>query len=172
MAAETGMTDNPYGIQGMWEQSDYVGKGVFVILIVMSLVVVMINKWPTSARSKGRNEAEKNFWSGSMVRHRSQGQVNPFRDIAQDGLQAADHHRKSARAMSRAGSTYRESHIEGALTCRSRPAERHGRAARSARLRRSSGCSARSGASITRWLPSRSPARRLSTRWRARSARR
>ena len=37
MAAETGMTDNPYGIQALWTQSDYVGKGVFVILIFMSL---------------------------------------------------------------------------------------------------------------------------------------
>ena len=46
MAAETGITDNPYGIEALWTTSDYVGKGVFVILIVMSLWswLVMINK--------------------------------------------------------------------------------------------------------------------------------
>ena len=36
MADETGMTENPYGIEALWTQSDYVGKGVFVILIVIA----------------------------------------------------------------------------------------------------------------------------------------
>ena len=35
MAGETTVTDNPYGIEALWTTSDYVGKGVFVILIVM-----------------------------------------------------------------------------------------------------------------------------------------
>ena len=101
MAAETGITDNPYGIQGMWEQSDYVGKGVFVILIVMSLWswLVMINKW-LDQRSLRKNaaEAEKAFWSAGSMQEgiaKLKGKANPFRDIAQDGLQAVEHHRKS-----------------------------------------------------------------------------
>ena len=101
MAAETGMTDNPYGIEALWTTSDYVGKGVFVILIVMSLWswLVMINKWlDQRTLRKFATEAEKNFWSAGSVQDgvaKLKGKQNPFRDIAQDGLQAMDHHRKS-----------------------------------------------------------------------------
>ncbi|MDP9198111.1 MAG: MotA/TolQ/ExbB proton channel family protein [Pseudomonadota bacterium] len=101
MAAETGVTDNPYGISSMWAQSDYVGKGVFVILIVMSLWswLVMINKWlDQRSLRRAAAEAEKNFWSAGSVQEgigKLKGKLNPFRDIAQDGLQALEHHRKS-----------------------------------------------------------------------------
>jgi biopolymer transport protein ExbB len=101
MAAETGATDNPYGITALWTQSDYVGKGVFVILIVMSLWswLVMINKWlDQRSLRRAAAEAEKNFWSASSIQEgvaKLKGKQNPFRDIAQDGLQAVEHHRKS-----------------------------------------------------------------------------
>jgi len=102
MAGETAVTDNPYGIEALWTQSDYVGKGVFVILIVMSLWswLVMINKWLDQRMlRKVANEAEKGFWgAGSMNEGiaKLKGKVNPFRDIAQDGLSAVEHHRKGA----------------------------------------------------------------------------
>jgi biopolymer transport protein ExbB len=102
MAGETTVTDNPYGIEALWTQSDYVGKGVFVILITMSLWswLVMINKWLDQRMLRRvAAEAEKHFWSaGSMNEgvNKLKGKANPFRDIAQDGLQAVEHHRKSA----------------------------------------------------------------------------
>jgi biopolymer transport protein ExbB len=102
MAAETGMTENPYGIEALWTTSDYVGKGVFVILIVMSLWswLVMINKWLDQRMlKKVAAEAEKNFWSAGSMQEgvgKLKGKVNPFRDIATDGLQAIEHHRKTA----------------------------------------------------------------------------
>ena len=102
MAGETTVTDNPYGIEALWTQSDYVGKGVFVILIVMSLWswLVMINKWlDQRALRKVASEAEKQFWSAGSIQEgigKLKGKMNPFRDIAQDGVQAVDHHRKSA----------------------------------------------------------------------------
>ncbi len=104
MAAETGMTDNPYGIQALWTQSDYVGKGVFVILITMSIWswLVMINKWlDQRTLKKAASEAEKNFFSaGSMQEGISKlkGKINPFRDIAQDGLSAVEHHKRTSSA--------------------------------------------------------------------------
>ena len=102
MAAENGATDNPYGIEALWTQSDYVGKGVFVILIVMSLWswLVMINKWlDQRSLRKAAAEAEKNFWTAGSVQEgiaKLKGKANPFRDIAQDGLSAVEHHRRSA----------------------------------------------------------------------------
>jgi len=102
MAAETGMTENPYGIEALWTTSDYVGKGVFVILITMSLWswLVMINKWLDQRMlKKVAAEAEKSFWSAGSMQEgigKLKGKVNPFRDIATDGLQAIEHHRKTA----------------------------------------------------------------------------
>ena len=121
MAAETTMTDNPYGIQALWTQSDYVGKGVFVILITMSLWswLVMINKWlDQRALKKAAAEAEKHFFSAGSMQEgiaKLKGKMNPFRDIAQDGLQAADHHRKSTARDVSSGidfTTWVQSHIE------------------------------------------------------------
>ncbi len=102
MADGTTVTDNPYGIEALWTTSDYVGKGVFVILIVMSLWswLVMINKWLDQRMlRKVANEAEKGFWSAGSIQEgvgKLKGKVNPFRDIAQDGVQALEHHRRSA----------------------------------------------------------------------------
>jgi len=95
-------SDNPYGIAALWEQSDYVGKGVFVILGVMSLWSwwVMINKWlDQRSLRKIATEAEKNFWNSGSLQEgigKLKGKVNPFRDIAEDGIKAVEHHRKSA----------------------------------------------------------------------------
>jgi biopolymer transport protein ExbB len=102
MAGEATVTDNPYGIEALWTQSDYVGKGVFVILIVMSLWswLVMINKWLDQRMlRKVAAEAEKGFWSAGSIQEgigKLKGKINPFRDIAQDGMQAVEHHRRSA----------------------------------------------------------------------------
>jgi biopolymer transport protein ExbB len=103
MAGETtATTDNPYGIEALWTTSDYVGKGVFVILIVMSLWswLVMINKWLDQRMlRKVANEAEKGFWTAGTVNEgvaKLKGKANPFRDIAQDGISALEHHRKGA----------------------------------------------------------------------------
>jgi biopolymer transport protein ExbB len=95
-------SDNPYGITALWEQSDYVGKGVFVILGVMSLWSwwVMINKWlDQRSLRKIATEAEKNFWNSGSLQEgvgKLKGKVNPFRDIAEDGIKAVEHHRKNA----------------------------------------------------------------------------
>ncbi len=102
MAGETTVTDNPYGIEALWTTSDYVGKGVFVILIVMSLWswLVMINKWLDQRMlRKVAAEAEKGFWSAGSIQEgigKLKGKINPFRDIAQDGVQALEHHRRSS----------------------------------------------------------------------------
>ncbi len=107
MAGETLTTDNPYGIEALWTQSDYVGKGVFVILIVMSLWswLVMINKWlDQRVLRKVASEAESSFWSAGSIQEgvaKLKGKVNPFRDIAQDGLQAVEHHKRSASVTSK-----------------------------------------------------------------------
>jgi len=62
--------------------------------------LVMINKWLDQRMlRKVAVDAEKQFFgAGSMNEGigRLKGKINPFRDIAQDGMQAVEHHRKNA----------------------------------------------------------------------------
>jgi len=101
MAAETGMTDNPYGIQALWTQSDYVGKGVFVILIYMSLYswyTIFTKIWDQYALNKVVTEADKNFWNAASIQEgvaKLKGKDNAFREVAEAGLRAVEHHTKN-----------------------------------------------------------------------------
>ena len=46
MANETAVVDNPYGLQQLWVQGDFVAKGTMLILLIMSMMswYVMITK--------------------------------------------------------------------------------------------------------------------------------
>lgn len=101
MADATTM-DNPYGIGALWTQSDWVGKGVFVILAVMSLYswyVIITKALDQRALRKYALAAEKDFWGASNLQdglgRLKGGEDNPFRGIATDGLQSMEHHERN-----------------------------------------------------------------------------
>jgi len=114
------MSENPFGIQALWGQSDYIIKGIFIILGIMSLWSwwVMINKWlDQRTLKKVANEAEKTFWTSSSMQEgvgKLKGKFNPFRDIAEDGLRAIEHHKKSAGGMTGSidAADWIESHVK------------------------------------------------------------
>ena len=90
-----------YGITGLWAQSDAVGRGVFVILAVMSLVswYVMLTKWFDQRElKKNAVQADKDFWSASSLQDgiaRLKGEDNGFRALVKDGLQSMEHHERN-----------------------------------------------------------------------------
>jgi biopolymer transport protein ExbB len=64
MANETVQVDNPYGIQALWAQGDFVAKGVMVLLVLMSAYswFIIFTKWWEQRRLLGQSaEAEKNL---------------------------------------------------------------------------------------------------------------
>ncbi len=87
-----------YGIKGLWAQSDAVGKGVFVILAIMSLYswYVMLTKWFDQRElRKTAEQADKDFWSAPSLQDglaRLKGEDNGFRALVKDGLQSMEHH--------------------------------------------------------------------------------
>lgn len=102
MADAAGMTDNPYGISALWTQSDWVGKGVFVILAVMSLYswyVIITKALDQRALRKYALAAEKDFWAASNLQdglgRLKGGEDNPFRGLAADGVQSLEHHERN-----------------------------------------------------------------------------
>jgi biopolymer transport protein ExbB len=101
MADATTM-DNPYGISALWTQSDWVGKGVFVILAIMSLYswyVIITKALDQRALRKYALAAEKDFWGASNLQdglgRLKGGEDNPFRGLAADGLQSLEHHERN-----------------------------------------------------------------------------
>jgi biopolymer transport protein ExbB len=90
--------ENPYGLQQLWEQGDYVAKGTLVLLLIMSALSwwVMITKaWDQRRIKVQSKQAEREFWSAGSIKQAIdtlKGRNNAFRAIAEEGLRAAQHH--------------------------------------------------------------------------------
>ena len=100
--ADASVVDNPYGLAALWTTSGGVGKGVFVILGIMSLYswYVIITKFLDQvALKKHALAAEKDFWGASSLQdglsRLKGGDDNAFRGIAHDGLQSLEHHERN-----------------------------------------------------------------------------
>jgi len=98
MANETVQVDNPYGIQALWAQGDFVAKGVMVLLVIMSAYswFIIFTKWWEQRRLLGQAaEAEKNFWAADNIKTgvgKLTGKGNVFKAMASEAIDAAEHH--------------------------------------------------------------------------------
>jgi biopolymer transport protein ExbB len=98
MANETVQVDNPYGIQALWSQGDFVAKGVLVLLVLMSAYswFIIFTKWWEQRRLLGQaTEAEKNFWGADNIKTgvgKLTGKGNVFKMMAAEAIDAAEHH--------------------------------------------------------------------------------
>jgi len=96
-AAATVKTDNPYGIQALWMQSDMISKAVLIILALLSISswYVIISKAIEQARIKRQaGKAEKAFWSADGVSNgiAALEEGSPFRYVAQTAFEASQKH--------------------------------------------------------------------------------
>ena len=98
MAAETVAVDNPYGIQALWAQGDFVAKGVLILLVLMSAYswFIIFTKWWEQKRLLSQaKEAEKNFWAADNIKNgvnKLTGKGNIFKVLASEAIDAAEHH--------------------------------------------------------------------------------
>jgi biopolymer transport protein ExbB len=88
---------NPYGLQAMWEQGDWVARITIVILAVMSLAswYVLISKLIAQSRMGGQaRAANATFWKADTVRQGTEGlqKGSPYRFIAESALEATRKH--------------------------------------------------------------------------------
>jgi biopolymer transport protein ExbB len=101
MPATTKAVENPYGLENLWAQGDYVARGTLIILIIMSMGTwyVMVGKlYEQYKLMKQAGAATKSFWGAGSV---EQGISNlkegsPFRFIAESAMQATQHHASAA----------------------------------------------------------------------------
>ena len=96
-AGEKEEVKNPYGIEALWEEGDFVSKGTLIILSLMSmgswyiLVTKLIDQSKIMKQSK---ETQAKFWKASSIAAGSAQlkEGSPFRFIAETGTKATQHH--------------------------------------------------------------------------------
>jgi biopolymer transport protein ExbB len=88
---------NPYGLQALWEQGDWVARITLLILAVMSLAswYVLISKLIAQSRMGGQaRAANASFWKADTVRQGTEAlqKGSPYRYIAESALEATRKH--------------------------------------------------------------------------------
>ncbi|MGZ5032343.1 MAG: MotA/TolQ/ExbB proton channel family protein [Usitatibacter sp.] len=89
--------ENPYGLEALWKQGDFVSRGTLIILVIMSMgswyimFVKVYEQWKLFRQAR---EVQAKFWSAASV---NEGMNNlkegtPFRYIAESGINATSRH--------------------------------------------------------------------------------
>lgn len=91
------MQANPYGLENLWLQGDFIAKGIAVLLILMSIAswYVMLTKGLQLWRYRRASAATGHrFWEANNLHEgvTNLGRDNPFSDLAQAGANAMHHH--------------------------------------------------------------------------------
>jgi len=98
MATDSVAVENPYGLQALWMQGDFIAKGVLILLALMSAYswFIIFTKWWEQRRLLSQAaEAEKNFWAADNIKNgvgKLSGKGNIFKAIASEAIDAAEHH--------------------------------------------------------------------------------
>ena len=98
MATESVSVENPYGLQALWAQGDFIAKGVLILLALMSAYswFIIFTKWWEQRRLlRQATEADKNFWAADNIKNgvgKLTGKGNIFKAIASEAIDAAEHH--------------------------------------------------------------------------------
>ena len=92
--------DNPYGLQALWAQGDFVAKGTLIILVIMSMgswYILITKLWESFKLSGEARTASRSFFKsaslGEGVKTLKTGSA--FHFIAQTGVEAGEHHEGS-----------------------------------------------------------------------------
>ncbi len=98
------MDMNPYGLASVWQQGDFVTRGVAILLVAMSVAswTVMISKGLQALRLRRALEsARRGFWEAGSLESgiAGLGQDNPFALLARAGASAIKHHHAHAGSL-------------------------------------------------------------------------
>ncbi len=92
--------DNPYGLEALWKQGDFVARGTLVIMIIMSMgswYIIFTKLFEQRKLLKSAKEAGENFWKSGSVKKGMEtlDEGSAFRFIAEQGVKADEHHEGS-----------------------------------------------------------------------------
>ncbi|MDP1650063.1 MAG: MotA/TolQ/ExbB proton channel family protein [Rubrivivax sp.] len=89
--------ENPYGLQALWNQGDYVARGTLVILVIMSMgswYIIFTKVFEQRSMMKSAVRDSDTFWKASSVNAGvtalKSGTAMHF--IAEQGIKSSEHH--------------------------------------------------------------------------------
>src|SRR3989475_10681431 len=96
-APATEIMENPYGIEALWRQGDFVARGTLIILMIMSIgswYIGIIKVLEQRRMLKDAKEADEKFWHAHSVKEgvAALNEDSAFRFVAEKSSLAADHH--------------------------------------------------------------------------------
>jgi biopolymer transport protein ExbB len=95
VAKET--VENPYGLEAMWKQGDWVAKGTLIIMIIMSMgswYIIFTKLFEQSKLMRSAKAAGEAFWNAGSIQKgaASLDEGSAFKFLADSGLKASEHH--------------------------------------------------------------------------------
>jgi len=99
-APTTEAVANPYGLDALWRQGDFVSKGTLIILAIMSIgswYIGILKLLEQAKLMKQAKESDEKFWKANSVQEgiASLNEDSAFRFVAEKGAYAAEHHEGS-----------------------------------------------------------------------------
>jgi len=97
--ASTELVDNPYGLDALWRQGDYVARGTLLILLIMSMGswYIIVTKLIEQQRVMQQARAARKTSPAAGVAPETVKEAkddSPFRFIAESGAQAVEEHKR------------------------------------------------------------------------------
>ena len=94
---EKEVIDNPYGLEALWRQGDFVSKGTLIILVLMSMgswYIMFVKVYEQAKLFKEARRVQASFWTATSVQEGTNNLKagSPFRFIAENGIKASTHH--------------------------------------------------------------------------------
>jgi biopolymer transport protein ExbB len=89
--------ENPYGIEALWKQGDFISKGTLIILVIMSMgswYIMFVKVYEQYKVFKEAAAVKATFWKAGSVADGVKGlkEASPFRFIAESGMEASSHY--------------------------------------------------------------------------------
>ncbi|TXH40138.1 MAG: MotA/TolQ/ExbB proton channel family protein, partial [Burkholderiaceae bacterium] len=88
---------NPYGLEALWKQGDFVARGTLIIMIIMSMgswYIIFTKLFEQQKLLKSANAIGEGFWKASSMKQATAtlDEGSAFRYIAEQGVKADEHH--------------------------------------------------------------------------------
>ena len=88
---------NPYGLEALWKEGDFVSKTTLIILIIMSMgswYILIVKLFEQFKLMKDAKNAGEEFWAAPSLSQgvSTLGEASAFRFIAESGMKASEHH--------------------------------------------------------------------------------
>ncbi|GCL66375.1 MotA/TolQ/ExbB proton channel family protein [Pseudaquabacterium pictum] len=88
---------NPYGLEALWKQGDFVAKGTLIIMIIMSIgswYIIFTKLFEQQKLLKAASAIGDSFWKANSMKQATGtlDEGSAFRYIAEQGVKADEHH--------------------------------------------------------------------------------